>query len=198
LFSHYIIDDYCVAAEFRRYGFFGAQKYWYVTWTGRFTLMLALSAVELAGQEIVPLLPALALILWLVGLSWTISQFRVTLGWLSPMASSLLLAELIIYATLRSVPNLHQVLFWVGGMLTYVAPLVLLTVYVGFIKYKADRHSQNWHTRLASAGVAFIAGGFSETSLALQSAALLFAIAACSASASVSARRAHPLLTAGC
>ena len=49
LFSHYIIDDYCVAAEFQRYGFFGAQKYWYVTWTGRFTLMLALSAVELVG-----------------------------------------------------------------------------------------------------------------------------------------------------
>jgi hypothetical protein len=89
LFSHYIIDDYCVAAEFQRYGFFGAQKYWYVTWTGRFTLMLALSAVELVGQEVVSLLPALALMLWLSGLTWAISQFRVTLGWLSPMASSL-------------------------------------------------------------------------------------------------------------
>ncbi len=197
LFSHYIIDDYCVAAEFRHYGFFGAQKYWYVASTGRFTLMLALSAVELIGQEVLPLLPALALILWLIGLRWTISQFRVTLGWLSPTASALLLAELVIYATLRSVPNLYQVLFWVGGMLTYVAPLVLLTVYVGFIKYQVDRQSQNWRTLLASGGLAFIAGGFSETSLVLQSAALLFAIAACSASASVCARRALPLLTTG-
>jgi hypothetical protein len=51
--------------------------------------------------------------------------------------------EIVIYAGVRSVPNLYEVLFRVGGMLTYVAPLVLLTVYGGFSKFKVDHQSQN-------------------------------------------------------
>lgn len=200
-FARYVIDDRCVAAELWEHGFFGAQRHWYLTWTGRYTLMLALSFVELTGPELlVLLLPLLALTLWLIGLTWTIFQFLPTADRLKhPWITSLLLAEVVIYTTLRSVPNLYQVLYWVGGMMTYLAPLILLTFYAGFIKHKLDREDQSRGALLLSAISALTIGGFSEVNLALQTSALFLLLVACLCGAPAGGwkRAALPLIAAG-
>lgn len=198
LSARYIIDDHCVAADLWENGFIGAQKHWYLTSTGRFTLMLVLSVVELIGPGLAPFLPLVALTLWLIGLTWTILQFRLSVGRRYPVVTSLLLSELIIYVTLGSVSNLHQVLYWVGGMLTYVAPLILLTIYVGFIKYSIDRKTKGWGTLFLSGSFTFIAAGFSETNLALQMGVFFLAIMFCSTGATSSFKGAAlPLINAG-
>jgi hypothetical protein len=64
-----------------------------------------------------------------------------------------------------------QSLYWQTGMLTYLAPLALLTVYLGVFVYALRRHSQGRILRLlfiVIALLAFIAGGFSEPYAALQ------------------------------
>ena len=65
-FSRYVADDFCTAGILRDYSFLGAQRYWYLNWSGRYSFTLAITALErLFGLPIVPLLPALVLALWL-------------------------------------------------------------------------------------------------------------------------------------
>src|SRR5262245_50977270 len=59
LFSRFLADEYCTAGVVQTYGFFGAQKYWFTTWTGRFSFTLAISLAHLIGAKLVPFLPGI-------------------------------------------------------------------------------------------------------------------------------------------
>src|SRR5882672_10166282 len=80
-FTRYMADDYCIAVDLHNAGFMKAQKIWYTSWTGKFSYMFVLSAVELTGPAIVPYLPLLALICWLAVSIWSVHQVALTVGW---------------------------------------------------------------------------------------------------------------------
>ncbi|MBN1995842.1 MAG: hypothetical protein JW953_24360 [Anaerolineae bacterium] len=114
----------------------------------------------------------------------------------------MIFAELIIYATLDSAPNVIQSFYWQTGMLKYLPSPILLSIYVGFIAYslkRIGRHSVAlpWLV-VISAGFTFMAGGFSETYVALQTGMLLLAVVICLIGVPTAAKRiALPLLIAG-
>jgi hypothetical protein len=177
-YTRYIADDWCTAASVFSQGLIKAQCDWYMNWSGRYSFTFAVSLAELIGIRLVPLLPTLALGIWIVVATWAVYQFR---NWGIRSHSgliSLLIAELLVYAIVESIPNVHQSLYWQTGMLTYIAPLILLTIIIGFVIYNFRRDTDRClpGSTLILGGLAFLAGGFSEMYVATQTAAFLIAI----------------------
>jgi hypothetical protein len=84
-------------------------------------------------------------------------------------------------------------------MLTYIAPLIIMTVYVGIL-FRMGASVRSRHRLIfliLSACLTFIAGGFSETYAALQMGGLFLAIFACLISSQDLPKRILPLLAAG-
>ena len=180
LFTRYMADDYCTAAAVHTDGFLSSQKSLYLGWSGRFSFNFAIGLIALLGHKIVPFLPALALGLMLVALTWTISQFGSNFLWRRPLLTSFLLAELIIFVTVSdNRGGVYEALYWQTGMLTYWVPLILMVAYVGFVKRVDASTSRIRPAALylfLSAALTFIAGGFNETYAVFQMCGLLVAI----------------------
>src|SRR6266511_290193 len=162
LFTRYWYDDFCTAAILRDRGFLDFQRFWYVTWSGRFSFHLFVSLAELIGPRTVSFLTALALTLWLAAATWAIHQIFLTIRFPCP-------------------PDVVQSLYWQTGMLTYLAPLILLTMYIGgfllVLRKQPGRHAF-WPLSVLSALITFVAGGLSETYSLLQVAGFAVLLAA--------------------
>lgn len=171
IFTRYVADDYETAGALARSGFWGAQQYWYQTWSGRVTYFALVTLVEMAGIRAVPFLTAACLALWMVGLYWVLRQIGSIAKIKSPALTSLLGACLILFVTLRSLNLIHQILFWQTGLLTYVNYLIFFTFGVGLLIQRLRLGGQGSATLLElilSFIFAFGIGGLSEISIALQ------------------------------
>jgi len=200
LFIRLIYDDYCTASSLQTHGFWGAQKYWYTTWSGRFAFTLAITVAHLIGPKVVPYLPAFALSLWLSVMMRTVLQLQWIVPWPHPIISSFFIAELVIVATLMNTPVIFESFYWETGMLTYIAPLIIMTAYVGILLRRGAsvRSGHSVIYIILATSLTFIAGGFSETAAALQLAGLFLGIVACLiGSANSFKRKVLPLLAAG-
>ena len=176
LFTRYMADDYCTAAALRAEGLLGMQRVFYLGWSGRFSFTLTAGLVEMLGTAVVPVLPAFMLAAWLAALVWAASQFG--LG----RRDACLLSLLIVFATLDdNEGGVYEALYWQTGSLTYTLPLVLLVLLGGALARLYFRGAGRVGARrLALFGAAaFYAGGFSETSVVMQTAALCMALAVC-------------------
>lgn len=202
LFARYMADDYCTAGTVRTAGLLETQRHFYLAWSGRFSFTLTVSLVELLGTGVVPYLPLAALVCWVAVTAWAVYELLAhTLG-RRPVLFSVLIAELIVYATVTdNTGGVFEALYWQTGMLTYVAPLILLTTLVGFYA-RAVRRTDVRVTGAASLATffaaAFFAGGFSETSAFMQIGAFAAACAAANfLSDSERRRRLLPALVSG-
>src|SRR5260221_14491576 len=110
-FSRYTADDYCWAGVLRTEGFFGAQVLWYTAYSPRYAFTFLVNLVELAGPAIVPALPALAIVVWVGVLTWSLCQFDLA------RVHAFILAELAALATFQTAPDLPQSLYWQTGSL---------------------------------------------------------------------------------
>jgi hypothetical protein len=149
---------------------------WYENWSGRFSFTFIVNLTQLVGPKLTPILPALALALWLLAVIFLIFRWQ---RWLQTTASIILgfaLSGLVIFATLEGSPNVYQSLYWQTGMLTYTLPLILLTAYLGWLLFYADElpnKSQHSWAIPASGAATFVFGGFSETYVSVQTALLI-------------------------
>lgn len=176
-FSRYASDDYCTAGIVLERGFVGAQEYWYTTWSGRFAFFGLVSAIELVGPVTVQLMPALALVASVGAGAWALLPIARHATWPHPKLTCLALSELIVFAVFASTPNLGQSLFWQTGVLTYALPLLLLTLFGGWLA-----RSVVCPRRVSAAGLVGAAAllcfsaGLSETTLAVQLTLLIMAL----------------------
>ncbi|MFL6255972.1 MAG: DUF6056 family protein [Pyrinomonadaceae bacterium] len=200
-FVRYMGDDWCTAAVINKHGLWGAQWRWYVGWTGRYSFSLASGIAHLPGPRAASLIPALMLMLWLVAAFWAAYQIALAARWPRPLVASLLAAEFVVFVTLNTAHNIVQSFYWQTGVLTYVAPLILLTFYVGLVVHRARVQSVGpvaWGLSALSLATTFAAGGFSETYAVMQAGGLLLAAAACMKGARASSGRAlRPLVLSG-
>jgi hypothetical protein len=196
-FSRYAADDYCTAAQVAVAGFAQAQSNLYVNWSGRFTSTLFNTLLEVPGISVVPLLAVAALLAWVGTASWTFRQLAGVFGWRLSILSSTVLAVLLVYATLRTTADLPQDVYWQTGLVTYLLPLILATLFLGWLARYGLTHSAKpvgWPLALGVCfGLAVLAGGSSETFAAAQVAALGLA----SALALLARSRARGMLLAG-
>lgn len=176
-FTRYIADDYCSAGLLAQRGFWGAQTWWYQKWSGRFASNAAIGAVEMVGPRAVPLLPAIFLFLWLGLTAWAIRELTLAFGGRHRLLTSIVLAEALLCAVLRTAPSLGESFYWQTGGFTYTAPIILLTLYIGLVPYycRVDHTKRNGILALAAA-VTFCAAGMSETNAALQCAAFFLSL----------------------
>jgi hypothetical protein len=180
LYSRYWYDDFNTAAVLRDRGFFGSQHYWYVNWSGRFSFHFAVNLTESAGPWVVSLLPLAALSAWVVVTTWAAYQGASLLGLPGRARVALLSALLVVYATVESTADVAQSLYWQTGMLTYLAPLILLTAGAGLVASSARKEPERaaaWRVCLCAL-LALVAGGFSEVSAVLQVGGLSLLLAA--------------------
>jgi hypothetical protein len=171
IFTRYVADDYETAGALARYGFMGAQQYWYQTWSGRITYFALVSAVEMLGIQAVPYLTAACLTLWVVGLYWTLRQLAEPTHIPHPALTSFLGVSLILFVTLRSLNQIHQILFWQTGLLTYANYLIFFTFglawWISRLKINGNQPASPIEL-LVSLVYAFVIAGISEISIALQ------------------------------
>jgi len=180
-YSRYIADDFCTASILKNHGFLESQKLWYETWSGRFSFTLTINLFEMIGIQVVPLLPTFTIMVWIFVFAWAIKPLLRAFAFRRLIFASFSLAMLIVYGTLDQTPEVIQSLYWQTGMLTYTFPLILLTLFAGIVlhamliepKYKIPKGFILFFSVL----IPFFAGGYSETSSALQVTALMLAAA---------------------
>jgi hypothetical protein len=165
-YSRYTADDFCWAGILRTDGFLNANVHYYTVYSPRFTFTFLVNLAELVGPAIVPALPVTAILAWLATLTWTFARFG------TPPWRALLLGELAAVATLQTAPDLPQSLYWQTGLLTYLLPLVMATLLIGWVRLGIQR----WWAWAVSAAITFLAGGLSETYLIPQNVAVTLAL----------------------
>jgi hypothetical protein len=170
-YSRYYADDYCMSGLVYQRGFWQAQIDQYTGWSNRFSGMFTLSLSEFFGNSAIKIWTALALVLLVAALAWTLSQLN---RWLNLSLSKwilVLLSELVVFFTILFAPQLYQSIFWRIGIITYVLPLIFLVLLTGLvIRLSTQARTDHAHRGglVACAALAFFAGGFSETYLTLQ------------------------------
>ena len=180
-FSRFLADDYCTNATLLNLGFLGSQAHWYLNWSGRYSFTLLVNLTQLLESSFTPLLIALTVPLWLGVLTVSLRTALRALSGANSWGLSLLLGSLILIATVNGTPDLYQSLLWQTGLVTYVVPLVLGTAYLGWMASLLLRETSEKSGRLGWALSflwAFVAGGFSETYISMQTAGLLMLTAA--------------------
>jgi hypothetical protein len=194
-FSRYAADDYCTASQVALAGLLQAQSRLYVNWSGRFSATLFNTLLETVAVRAVPVLAATALLAWVAATAWAIRQLSSALGWRITTIASAMLAALLVYATLDTTADMPQDVYWQTGLLTYLVPLILAALFVGWVaKYACVPTNANAPLRVAVPfALAMLAGGTSETFAAAQVTALVLATAA----ALLLRGRVRGMLTAG-
>lgn len=179
-YARYVADDYCTSGILAERGLMGSQVYWYTAWSGRFSFYFTVNLLELIGPAVVPYLPAAALMLWLGAATLCIKQWT---GFRSPPSGSLLafiLAEVLLVGTFDAAPNVYQSLYWQTGMLTYSFPLILFTATLAISGWARTREMRSPAMAVAILSgflLALVIGGYSETIVSVQTAALILLLA---------------------
>ena len=175
-------EDYCYAAVVREHGFWQAQLHSYMDsppYSGnRYSLTLFSGIAGAFGPRINGVLPGAMIVLWVGATAIAVRQMAVLAERPLLLAEASLLATFLVFATLYQAPELAQVLYWRSGMLPYLAPLVANTILVGIVLVLARRRSAPAWAYAAIGLLAFSAGGFSETAVALQTGFIAMAYAA--------------------
>ena len=199
-YSRYMADDYTALTAVRMHGFLGVQITWYRAWTGRFAFTFVNSLVALLGPVTPRLMPGLLLTLWFAATVWAIYRLHSLSGRIS-WPRVVLFAGFVIFATVETAPNVSQSLYWQTGALTYVAPFIPLSLYVGVLSggMSARHKHSSYRFNLSCAGIlTFVAGGLSDAYVVLQTCGLILSILAVEIFAGVEFKsRIRGLLIAG-
>jgi len=168
-------DDYCFSAWNLSVGPLIAGLYKYENTSNRFSNQFIVYISDLFGPRGVGILSAFTIILWVIALTYLLSEmsrsFRIRWNhW-----TGLLLAEVIALISLYSSANLFQSVFWRPGLMTYLLPLPLFTFVFAEIlrstRLAANRVETNVRPNLWMVAILFFAaffiGGLSETAGAL-------------------------------
>jgi hypothetical protein len=178
-FSRYLADDYCQSVFLIESNTFQATLKSYIVWSDRYSNLFLIQLVEWGGKWGLQLMSAVTLLLWVVGLTWLVSEIAksVRLEWNS--GNNSWIAGLVILISLIEAPNLYQVLYWRAGLVTYLAPLLIFSYIAAFFLWQVRTGFQKFQLfgiGLVCFVLIFFAGGSSETTSALQICILLIAI----------------------
>jgi hypothetical protein len=171
-YSRYVADDFWTAGYLRTLGFWEAQRYWYLSFSGRYSFTFLVSLIELLGVGATRWLPVFSLVLWTCALFWFWGGLFRLAGLPYSRWIRLCASLLVIYTTLRVlVLGWQQAFLWQTGLLTYTVPLIGLTFWSAwFLNHlnQPETYTSKWYTFLFTALFFWFLGGLSETSLFFQ------------------------------
>lgn len=178
-FTRYLADDYCLSVFLMGSNTFQATIRSYIVWSDRYSNLFLIQLIEWGGKWGLQLMSATAILLWMGGLTWLVSEIGKSIRLQWKPGNNSWIAGLVIFISLFEAPNLYQVLYWRTGLVTYLAPLVIFVYVAAVILWQYRTAFQKvplWGTSLICFGLIFFAGGSSETTSALQIGALMLAI----------------------
>lgn len=135
-FSRYLSDDYCEAVQVSASSpvFAAIERYQSGEWraSNRYSNLLFVGFSEKLGKNSMPITIAGMVILWPIGLIWSLGEFRRLIGvnWASMIDT--FLASAFGMLGLLQAPNLFQIVYWRSAMMTHFAPLVFGTFLLAF------------------------------------------------------------------
>ena len=170
-FTRFLADDYCEVVIIRNSSIFTSifQNYMLGGYraANRFSNLLFVGLGEALGRYNVQFLPALMILIWLVGLTWTINQARRLAGIRLPVMVDCFVAAALVFFSAIQAPNRFQTFFWRSSVATHFAPLVFMFLLSGFILFHVrsakDYQPKPW-VLLTVFIMSFLIGGFSEPS----------------------------------
>jgi hypothetical protein len=180
-FTRFIADDYCTTAKLHELGYWGLQRYFYTTQNGRYSFVFLDGLAELLPTSALTLQAGTAILLWFAFLFAACKRILDLAGATRSRFASLPLSLFVIGGTLSTAPEVTNSLYWKSGFFTYLPPLILFPLLVSLILHaKQVRTSTRfWGLTILIAILAIVAGGFSETDLALQAGGIVLWILIC-------------------
>jgi hypothetical protein len=171
IFSRYTSDDYCLSAFFKQDDLFSAMIKRYFTSSSRYTNILFIGLVDkIFGWYNVAILPALMLILFVLGLYLLLKEIRDMLQLSWSRLTIFFLSGFAVYFSVSQAPDLYQTLYWRAGMTSHFVPLVLIPFFAAFllrqIRKTKERFPSVW-VQAACFLIPFLIGGLSEPPTAL-------------------------------
>ena len=178
-FSRLRADDYCQSVYLlTARNFLDATIKAYDSWLGRYSIVSFVQLTEWVGAWGPRLMAGVILSMWLIFLTWLISEIGKTIRIHFQFITSLWIAGLIIFLSLYQSTVLYQLLYW-RATLPYTIPLAFFVGIAAFIlRYMRLPYQKSralWTGALAALLV-FYAGGFGESTGALQVGILLVAV----------------------
>ena len=172
-YSRFMADDYCSAAQANSKGVLGGAIQEYMNWSGRFSANFFDSLMGYIGPPFTPYASAVVIVIWLVVLIGVLRLIMAAPRKRTRFLDTLLLATILLSATLIISPNVAQSLYWGQGMRSVIPPLILGTAFVGLIQYHSEQlPKKSWFWFIIAGSLTFVAGGFSETYVVLQTSIL--------------------------
>jgi len=133
-FSRHLADDYCESAALKSEPVLSAVFHRFVDGgSNRYSNLLFVGLSELLGENVIQILPGIMLFIWLVGMIWVISQFWKLTDIRLPQILIYVQAISIVFFSVWQAPNRFQTFLWRSGMATHFAPLVFISLFIGFV-----------------------------------------------------------------
>ena len=182
-FSRLMGDDYSYFSTVLRLGFRDNFRHWWNSWHGSYTFILAFEALTPLGPEFLPpLMPAVLILTYTLGLAWIILHLLRGLGLRQDRAAiAIVLAALAAFATIIAF-HTEESFYHFTAALRHTLPVGLLLVLVGLALELALRIRSKAAPVLIAAAFAllcFITAGLSELYALLQMLSMLFLVGLC-------------------
>jgi hypothetical protein len=184
-FSRYLSDDYCEAVITNRSNPISAviDRYTEGQWraANRYSNLMFVGFGELLGENNLPIITTMMVILLPIGLSWSAYEFRRFLKVRWPLQTDCFLGSALGFFILLQAPNLFQTVYWRSSMMTHFAPFVFGSFLFAFWMRQAGRASEQKNSPLIYLLIFFFTymiAGFSEPPVTTLVTALALIIAA--------------------
>ncbi len=176
-YTRYWADDFCNANAYHMYGFWGAQKFEYTYWGGRFAYGFLSILVVSIGQSIVPYFPGILVFLLMIATWSVVNQLLKNQTFQPNWGIKLLLTLLFIFLVLFSIPNIGHDLYWQNGSFIYFLPVIFWLILTALLWHFTTLYNtfNNANKILISILIAFVAwfsSGFNEVAIVIQCTAL--------------------------
>jgi len=168
-FSRYLADDYCETISVRIDSPIDAVLVRYSTgaWraANRYSNLLFVGIGEMLGRNNMQITIVSMILLWFVGLSWSVHEVRKFLKINYFWSLDIFWGMTIGFFSFLQAPNLYQTVYWRSSMMTHFAPLVFGSFLSAFLVRQLRFLLVRPPSRLVysiSFFAAFIIAGFSE------------------------------------
>ena len=176
-FSRMTWDDYLWLRHGLEKGPWENVLYWRSRWNGAYSDSFLHGLLGLADTAAPSALPIILIAIWILGLTWPISQILAFLKvWRHRKKLAISLAALTVAASVHAFYT-PQSVYWYTASAAYTLPLGLFTVYLALMLHAAEARRSIARlavSALAGALICFISAGFAEMYLVFQLAFISF------------------------
>ncbi len=170
-------DDFAYAFKAQKYGFWGAQKFEYLFWGGRYFATIVITSLALMKTMHLHyyIYPILMIGFFFLAAYFLLSSLSELLFKNKDKKNIIFFSLLLTLAYLITLPNIAQSIFWMVGASTYTTQNIFLMLLLAVL-IKKSKHGSELLTNLAVSFLALATVGFNEMASVCYTALFFLAI----------------------